>query len=403
LWPLEPHTKAKHEILRRYLGAWFPILNSFYGRIIYVDGFCGPGRYEGGEDGSPVIALQVAATHRRMLEGQVVFWFIDKRADRIRHLKHEVTQLSLPAHFQVRIETGRFADIFAAVLDDLDAERGPTAPTFAFIDPFGFSGIPFSIVRRLLRILLRYGYARNARESRRTGVTLSRRESLASWSNHEARDSVEQPRCEALITFQADAMNRFLYHPSGQVRGHIVEAFGTEEAISIATAPGDRVAALRELYQRQLLTAARFVRFFEMRDRNDRVQYLLFFASNHRLGHLKMKEAMWRTDPTGELRFSDATDPRQLVLFEQDHSGRLLRELATRFRGRRRVAGEEVRLFVEDETAFLKKHMTPALQLAEANRWLVVEEEKFGGQKRRSGTYPDDSRMRLVSLPGHEA
>jgi three-Cys-motif partner protein len=363
LWPLEPHTKAKHEILRRYLGAWFPILNSFYGRIIYVDGFCGPGRYEGGEDGSPVIALQVAATHRRMLEGQVVFWFIDERADRIRHLKREVAQLNLPAHFQVHIETGRFADIFGAVLDGLDAERAPIAPTFAFIDPFGFSGIPFSLVRRLLG----------------------------------------QARCEALITFQADAMNRFLDHPSGQVRGHIVEAFGTEEAISIADTPGDRVAALRELYQRQLLTAAKFVRFFEMRDRNDRVQYLLFFASNHRLGHLKMKEAMWRTDPTGEFRFSDATDPRQLVLFEQDHSGRLLRELAIIFRGRRRVAGEEVRLFVEDETAFLKKHMTPALQLAEANGWLVVEEKKLGGQKRRSGTYPDDCKVRFVSLAGHEA
>jgi len=28
IWPLEPHTKAKHELLRHYLGAWFPILSS---------------------------------------------------------------------------------------------------------------------------------------------------------------------------------------------------------------------------------------------------------------------------------------------------------------------------------------------------------------------------------------
>ena len=26
IWQLEPHTKAKHELLRYYLGAWFPIL-----------------------------------------------------------------------------------------------------------------------------------------------------------------------------------------------------------------------------------------------------------------------------------------------------------------------------------------------------------------------------------------
>jgi len=26
IWPLEAHTKAKLEILHRYLGAWFPII-----------------------------------------------------------------------------------------------------------------------------------------------------------------------------------------------------------------------------------------------------------------------------------------------------------------------------------------------------------------------------------------
>ena len=49
LWELDPHTTAKHEILRRYLGAWFPILNRHHGRIVYIDGFAGPGRYIGGE------------------------------------------------------------------------------------------------------------------------------------------------------------------------------------------------------------------------------------------------------------------------------------------------------------------------------------------------------------------
>ena len=43
LWDIEPHTKAKHEILERYLDAWFPILATYNQRIIYLDGFCGPG------------------------------------------------------------------------------------------------------------------------------------------------------------------------------------------------------------------------------------------------------------------------------------------------------------------------------------------------------------------------
>lgn len=60
LWSIEPHSKAKHEILKKYLQRWFPILGRYHGRIVYIDGFCGPGRYKGGEEGSPLIALKVA-------------------------------------------------------------------------------------------------------------------------------------------------------------------------------------------------------------------------------------------------------------------------------------------------------------------------------------------------------
>ena len=60
LWEIDPHTRAKHEILQRYLEAWFPILSSYHHRIVYIDGFAGPGRYKGGELGSPIIALGLA-------------------------------------------------------------------------------------------------------------------------------------------------------------------------------------------------------------------------------------------------------------------------------------------------------------------------------------------------------
>lgn len=57
LWNIEPHTAAKHTILRNYLGAWFGILGQRFSHILYIDGFCGPGRYQGEEVGSPIIAL----------------------------------------------------------------------------------------------------------------------------------------------------------------------------------------------------------------------------------------------------------------------------------------------------------------------------------------------------------
>lgn len=42
VWDLEPHTRAKHEILKRYLEAWTPILAlGGFPEIIYMDGFAG--------------------------------------------------------------------------------------------------------------------------------------------------------------------------------------------------------------------------------------------------------------------------------------------------------------------------------------------------------------------------
>jgi three-Cys-motif partner protein len=353
VWDLDPHTAAKHELLRRYLSAWFPILGTYHGRIVYIDGFAGPGRYSKGEPGSPLIALEVASKQRTATAGEIVFWFVEERADRLTHLRQELAKILIPAHFKVTADFGRFDEKFGSVLESMEVGGQHIAPTFAFIDPFGFSGIPFALIERLLR----------------------------------------QSRCEAFITFMVDAINRFLEHPEDKVVQHIVEAFGGDDAVGIAKGAGDRVSKLRDLYQSKLATAAQYVRFFEMRDRNDRPQYYLFFATNSALGHLKMKEAMWKVDPGGEFRFSDATNPGQLVLFEADPTHSLAAEIRNQFGGKRAVIGREVRTFVEDRTAYLKKHMTAALKREEEGGHIVVDGVKADGKKRRANTFPDEARL----------
>ena len=355
IWELDPHGRAKHEILRQYLGAWFPILNTYKDRILYVDGFCGPGRYKGGEPGSPIIALEVAKNHRRALKGELLFWFIDERADRIEHLKGEIPAMQLPPHFKVHPEIGCFDEKFMPALSQLKAERKHLAPTFAFIDPFGFSGIPFGLISQLLK----------------------------------------QPSCEAFITFMVDAINRWLEHPNPEIGHDIVDVFGTQEALAIANGTGNRVTNLRLLYQRQLQKIAKFVRYFEMRDINDRIQYYLFFASNNRLGHFKMKEAMWKVSPEGEFRFSDKTDPNQLVLLENDPTPILGSILIQRFQGQR-TTGADITRFVEDQTAFIGKHKTAALRQHETNKQIQVELIKTDGTKRKDKTYPDDSIITFI-------
>ena len=43
VWELEPHTRGKHIILREYFKAWLPILGMRGERLVFIDGFAGPG------------------------------------------------------------------------------------------------------------------------------------------------------------------------------------------------------------------------------------------------------------------------------------------------------------------------------------------------------------------------
>jgi three-Cys-motif partner protein len=351
LWPIEPHTSAKHQILRKYLDAWLPILGKYNKRIVYIDGFAGPGQYLGGEPGSPIIALEAASSHRTKFGGELVFWFIEERPDRVAHLKTRIGTLQLPSNCSVHPEEGTFAEKLTAVLDGLDGERGQIAPTSALIDPFGFSGIPYTLVKRLL----------------------------------------QKDRCEVLVTFMVDSINRWLEHPDEKIRAHITETFGTDEAVRVAFGSGDRADGLKNLYHQQLRRAATFVRYFEMRDHDDRVVYYLFFASNNPLGHLKMKVAMWKVDPLGDFTFSDATNPDQQLLFNAPSTTQLAEALLGKFKAGGKVRVERVEAYVLDETAYLRKHMGEALLALETGKRVMVAETKTDGKKRRARTFPNDA------------
>ncbi|MEM7034638.1 MAG: three-Cys-motif partner protein TcmP [Chloroflexota bacterium] len=357
VWKIDPHTLAKHEILRRYLAAWFPILLSKrHKRVIYIDGFAGPGRYNGGEIGSPIIALQEAMKQGQRLQGKkLTFLFMDAENDRIEHLKTELANLSIPDNFNINTVAGEFDIEFKALLDYVSKEDRQLAPTFAFIDPFGFKGLPFELVKRLL----------------------------------------EKPQTEVFINLMADSINRFLTHPDHQTTQHIIDLFGTPEVLDVAQNAGDRLTNLRLLYQKQLKNSAQFVRFFEMKNKHNRTIYYLFFATNHPLGHKKMKEAFWKVDASSGFIFSDQTNPNQLVLFEHDESAILAKEIYNHFLNRR-VSVEHIEKYVEDETSFLSKHMRSALRQLETENKIRVDEYKKDGNRRRKGSFPNTVTVQFV-------
>lgn len=353
VWHAEPHTLAKHLILGHYLAAWFPILGRWNRRIVYYDGFAGPGRYSQGEAGSPIIALTFAKEHSAAFKSELVFTFVERDSRRAAHLEAEIEKLGLPRNFKYTVLCDEFESALRRSLDDLEREGLQLAPTFAFIDPFGLKGLEFELVARLLR----------------------------------------QQSCEVLITFMNQAIERWATELPAQIETLV----GRRGAAELIARSSDRIGTARELYARSLRTAASFVRFFEMRDAGHRPIYDLFFASNNDLGHYKMKEAMWKADETGEYSFSDGVDPAQATLFSPDAARDFAPSLWEHFQGQT-VYWEQIQKHTRDHTAFLEKHARGALKLLErdggvAGRTVRVAEKRADGTPRRKNTFPDGTRV----------
>jgi len=328
VWDLEPHTERKHEILRRHLGAWLPILGQTNGRIVYIDGFAGPGMYSGGEPGSPVVAIRTALDHKLLprMRAELIFVFIENREDRAKTLKKVLRERfpKLPPNIKYEVYHSPFSDTITEILDEIEKEGARLAPTFAFIDPFGFAGFPLSVVTRLL--------------------------------SYRA--------CEILVTFMEGFVVRFL----DELRADALnELFGTDEWVQARDLPtaDERRNFLLALYERQLRRAcgAKFVRSFEMVGKGGNVLYYLVFATKHLKGLDVMKNAMWKADPTGQFRFSDRTDPTQTTLLSLENEPSWAVPAAgsvfERFRGHT-VPVEDIGSFVIGETPFLF-HKRPIL------------------------------------------
>lgn len=347
LWDIKPHTRAKHKILREYLLAWIPILGMRHDPIVYIDGFAGPGKYKGGEAGSPIIALRAALMHKDRI-GAMSFVFVEEREDRLEHLKAYVEGMMLPDKFHVHYFLGQFEEALNEILDYLEATGMAIAPTFAFIDPFGFKGVPMPLLHRLL----------------------------------------EHRRTEVFTNFPVDPANRFKDHPEEETQRHIRRLLGGSLPEQEVDESG--YAALRRKYQHELRKAAHFVRSFEMYNYEDRPIYDLFFGGNHPKGHLKMKEAMWKIDPEGDFRFSDATNPDQAVLFSKEPAPQLLELILDQFEDARKVPVGTIQEWVVAHTAFLITHMKEALGGGERQGRFFVLSKKLNGQKRHGKSFPAD-------------
>lgn len=355
VWKIEPHTEAKHEILQRYLEAWLPIMSKYSPRIIYLDGFAGPGVYLGGEDGSPVIALQTAIKHPLRAQFQeIIFFFTERVGSRAKMLEKILAERfpNLPRNMRYHVIGGAFAPTFELVLDKLDEGGAMLAPTFAFLDPFGFSGLPMKLIGRMMKC----------------------------------------EKCEVLVTFMVGFINRFMI--DGR-EAALNELFATEEwekATNIQNSE-ERIKFLVNLYEKQLkcVGGAQHVRSFAMTNKHNQISYYLVFGTKHPKGLEVMKEAMWKTDRTGSYEFSDLTDPNQIYIIDFDDKPHWVSNAADmvfkKFRGQT-VSVEQIHEFVVIGTPFLdRKAILQSLEKSSPPK--IVRVNVLGQARRRAFTYPE--------------
>lgn len=349
VWQLDPHTRGKHEVLRHYLAAWFPILGSFAGRVAFIDGFAGPGEYAGGQPGSPLIALEVFRQHAASFKGEAVFLFIEKDPDRADHLAKLVAAQPRPSNCQIEVARSEFEGKMTAVLDAFPS-GSRLAPAFVMLDPFGISGAPMSLIARLLA----------------------------------------SGKAEIYLSFMYEFIDRFKSTP--EFEKPLTELYGTEEWQEGIDLEGEaKKDFFFGLYDAQLRKAgATQVIRFDLYE-GGRLVYAIFFASKHWRGADVMKQAIWKVVPIGDFRFRGA-HYGQLTLDTVDYS-RLQKLLQERFKGQGWVTIEQVLEFVgSDQTDFHTRQVKrPTLEPLEKQKLIEVDPTS-----RKKRGFPDGTRLRFL-------
>jgi len=176
---------TKTEIVTKYLEAWGSVIALRAGdRFVYFEPFAGPGLYDNGAKGTPIIVLESAIAHKG-LRTKLIPIFGDADAGFCGQLRANIR--AIPG---IR-ELSHAPVVYLQEVDErLGAHLAETSlvPTLAFLDPCGFKGVSLQLVNSLVK----------------------------DWG------------CDCLFFFNYNQVNRWL--TAGNVSEHIDLIFGAERA-----------------------------------------------------------------------------------------------------------------------------------------------------------------------------
>ncbi len=295
---------------------------------------------------------------------ELVFYFVEKDEARCQNLKQKIATLQLPNNFVIHPICASFDEVFDSILTKIEEQNKTLAPCFVFIDPFGPTGFPMSLIKRLAK----------------------------------------QPKSEVLINFNYQALNQwFLQDP--RKHGHLDELYGSDiwrTALAINDSR-HKETYMMQAYQKALSDLGWRGRHFRMVNNHNQTQYYLFFATASPDGMLAMKRAMWSAAPTGDFQYFDLTNPEQPRLFNQEFYDRTYsQDLANQLCNNHCGKTVSKQSLIQNDLALhpicIERHLTQALKIAEYefNPPKIIEVKLPNDRTRRRGTYPDDCTIKFA-------
>lgn len=344
------HSEVKVRVLKNYMAAYLNILaNSRHIKDIHVyDLFCGPGVYDNGGFGSPMILLnEIREAYQntvltRQSNTKFHCTFNDLDSAKVEELKGHVARHNLASDVfgKVKYDCRDYEDWIPELVARFNAlgnDRG-----FAFIDPYGYKEIKLDDIRRLL----------------------------------------SSGKSEVLLFLPTNFMFRF--HENGTPES--LRLF-LDEVLEGMDLPSDGnsidfIETITEGFRRKLGQAHFVDTFIIERDKNQ--FFCLFFFTSHILGYEKMLEAKWKVDQENGRGWQYSAGFDLFSQLENRANTVRLKDLLMNFLGENARTNAEVYEFTL-RNGYLSKHANEILNDLQSQGRLTVELQD--GQKARKSSF----------------
>lgn len=326
-WKYEEQTKAKHQTFNDYIDKWIKIVGA-YNKLNYIDGFGGIGAYKDKNGkiyyGSPVLVAKAIQKITSKLRRTVNILIIDKDKSNLDNLK------KIFEHEKINIEPLLINSDFDKAINDILDNVQNIAPTFIFVDPFGFK-IKMKTIERIMKI----------------------------------------NKSEVLLNFMFTRINQFLGDP--KIENTYNELFGNYEWQRCKKLKGlKRERCIVECYRNQLKKFSRYVYYFKLEFPGKRkTYYYLFHLTNHFKGCAIMKSSFAKFH-YGRVEYRGMRE-NQLELFEDKDIkvNNAIDYLKKLYKGQQKSFQQIIEEQI-DETEFLESHFREAIKRMESKNLAII-------------------------------